>query len=230
MSRNPALDATANLGQIHTQTHQLDAVHVAVFQGTISEDGNHSYELQAGSHVKLDLNGYLIPASGKSDSIGIIDPFIVDQYETPFDSFQGGEKVYVLLWPGAITSLRHVWSLPGFPDLPVETSVQEHIQSLKLEEDSKVLECIKTTVNNTTTDVEEAFKRVSEFAETIGLSYKKLMEHASIKTTDDDHYYVGDAECEGMSIYSKFWEDYNLLTASKYNPDKWGGNFISCSC
>jgi hypothetical protein len=40
---------------------------------------------------------------------GIIDPFLVDQ-------LQKGDRVYLCLFPGTVTSLRHLWTAPGFPD------------------------------------------------------------------------------------------------------------------
>ena len=91
------------LGEIITTEQQRDAVHVAVVPVIAGED------LEVGMHVGLvpGSTDTVMCASPKIDSIGIVDPFLscgVDK----------GQRFWLFLYPGTITSLRHDWSHPAF--------------------------------------------------------------------------------------------------------------------
>ncbi|TGP34045.1 MULTISPECIES: hypothetical protein [unclassified Mesorhizobium] len=96
-----ATDALDTLG-----THPIpensgrDAIHLAV------EPAVAGHMLSAGQRVKID-NGFAVAAS--HDATGIVDPFLIDLVHS-------GQKFWLVVLPRTITSLRHVWSHPDFPE------------------------------------------------------------------------------------------------------------------
>jgi hypothetical protein len=83
-----------------------DAIHVAVVPLMSS-----SY-LKPGEHVgwAYDQPGTVSDYTDKK--FGVVDPFL------PQEEIEPGTRVWVLLYPGSISSLRHVWSHPEFDDEP----------------------------------------------------------------------------------------------------------------
>jgi hypothetical protein len=75
------------LGQIITEAASRDAIHVAVIPMTATR------EMQPGEHL----------------ANGIVDPFL----KAPV---KPGQRYWLCLYPGTVTSLRHVWNHPAFGD------------------------------------------------------------------------------------------------------------------
>lgn len=82
-----------------------DAIHLAV------EPVIAGQPLQRGQYAKI-VDGVAIAAVslGFEDATGIVDPFIGDGY------VRKGQKFWFVVLPRTITSLRHVWSHPAFPE------------------------------------------------------------------------------------------------------------------
>jgi hypothetical protein len=76
---------------------QRDAIHIAVIPVEAA------MELSPGMHVGLDG---LDRATPLVDTIGIVDPYLDD-------TVLPGERFFVFLYPGTITSLRHEWTHPA---------------------------------------------------------------------------------------------------------------------
>lgn len=75
-----------------------DAIHIAVAPMRAAS------ELEPGQHVGLLANDTV----GVSDTpIGIVDPFLKT-------AVRSGQRFYLFLYPGTITSLRHEWIHPAF--------------------------------------------------------------------------------------------------------------------
>lgn len=88
-----------NLGHLADADARRDAVHIAVapvVAGTY---------LLPGDNVTLDDDGCAYAAL--PNTIGIVDPFL----RCPV---QKGERFWLFLYPGTVTSLRHVWTHPAF--------------------------------------------------------------------------------------------------------------------
>lgn len=81
-----------------------DAVHVAIYPATAGE------QLLPGQRVKVK-NGFATLSI--YDSVGIVDPFLRAVIEV-------GQKFWVCILPGTVTSLTHNWTHPAFDqELPV---------------------------------------------------------------------------------------------------------------
>jgi hypothetical protein len=86
------------LGHLITSEQQRDAVHIAVVP---VEAAHH---LEPGQKVTVkDGKAYRAKEAG----IGVIDPFLALKV-------MAGEKCWLYLYPGSITSLRHEWTHPAF--------------------------------------------------------------------------------------------------------------------
>ena len=168
------------LGQIIRTEQQRDAIHVAVAPVEAAED------LQMGWHVGLDADGKATTKVAKA--IGIVDPFL----RGPVPK---GERFWLFLYPGTITSLRHDWTHPAF-------AAKEKI------------------------DVSESIKWITDWANTLNLSYEEAMQAA------DDYELRSEYLCEGglyegCSVPDAFWDHYQVIRGKVVESR---GSFFSCYC
>ena len=90
-----------NLGQLANEDSKRDAVHIAVAPLIAGDD------LLPGHHVTVqDGIAYRIYASSDKPH-GVVDPFLVEPVRK-------GQRFWLFIYPGAVTSLRHVWTHPAF--------------------------------------------------------------------------------------------------------------------
>jgi hypothetical protein len=105
--RKVATDALESLGTILSGEHLnsgRDAIHLAVEPVTAGET------LYAGQQIGLVKGeGGFVATTKAKKKLGIVDPFIVGPVPT-------GNKFWLVVFPRTITSLRHVWSHPDFPE------------------------------------------------------------------------------------------------------------------
>jgi hypothetical protein len=87
-----------NLGETPYEDARRDAVHVAVAPVGAAE------QLEPGEHIGLSEDGR---ASTDEKPIGVVDPFLRS-------SLPSGQRFWLFLFPGTITSFRHVWTHPAF--------------------------------------------------------------------------------------------------------------------
>src|ERR1043166_2886312 len=92
------------LGQVMSSFEfRRDAIHIAIAPVTATT------ELQPGQHVGLADAQHAGPSE---KPVGIVDPFLTAPV-------QPGQRFWLLLYPGTITDLRHVWRHPAFATAPV---------------------------------------------------------------------------------------------------------------
>lgn len=88
------------LGELITNDRHRDAIHVAVAPVVAGED------LFPGDRVRVENDIAHKPVSPLAP-IGIVDPFLNAKVKE-------GQRFWVCLLPGTITSLRHEWTHPQF--------------------------------------------------------------------------------------------------------------------
>lgn len=79
-----------------------DCIHIAVAPVVAAHD------VSPGDHVGLDDKGEADWQSVGIETIGIVDPFL------NVTKVEKGQRFWMLLYPGTITGLRHVFSHPAF--------------------------------------------------------------------------------------------------------------------
>lgn len=91
------MNENLHLGEVITTEQQKDAIHIAVAPVVASQ------RLAPGQHI-----GFIGELVGPSKQpIGIVDPFLSGPV------FKG-DKFWMFLYPGTISSLRHDWTHPAF--------------------------------------------------------------------------------------------------------------------
>lgn len=104
-------DTIETLGKILDSEQERDAVHIAVAPVIAAE------KLFAGQEIGLNERG---EASAQVGYIGIVDPFL----KSPVFP---GQRFWLWLCPGSITSLKHNWTHPTF-GAPASTDSQKWIR------------------------------------------------------------------------------------------------------
>lgn len=99
--RSVITDALRTLGTIIGPDEKRDAIHLAV------EPVIANMRLTPGDHIRITNGRADRVAVGKGQ--GIVDPFI-------HGTIPEGARFWFVMYPRQVTSLRHVWSHPEFPD------------------------------------------------------------------------------------------------------------------
>jgi hypothetical protein len=99
--RSVSTDALETLGTIIGEGAGRDAIHLAVEPAVAAEF------LSPGMHVGFVEDG--VGVTGCKQFLGIVDPFLTNNVVK-------GERFWLVVYPRQITSLRHVWSHPAFPE------------------------------------------------------------------------------------------------------------------
>jgi len=105
--RTPSTDALETLGMIHFKPEKRDAIHLAV------DPVEAGVSLNRGQQIGI-INGRAYPAGTIFNgelvpNHGIVDPFLPRGPNR-------GDSFWFIMNPRVVTSLRHVWSHPDFPD------------------------------------------------------------------------------------------------------------------
>jgi hypothetical protein len=197
-----ATDALETLG-----THPIpdnsgrDAIHLAV------EPVTAGHVLSAGQRIKID-SGFAVAAS-HHDAIGIVDPFLIDLV-------QSGQKFWLVVFPRQITSLRHVWSHPAFPE-----EATYHVES-----------------DEHYVAPSPAEKWLREYADKIDEPFEALIEGADTWVRNGSYFYgspcgePGDVyfgNLEGIGTDPDFWPHYEAYRQTTVPADK-QRSFFTCSC
>jgi hypothetical protein len=89
------------IGKLIDQERHRDAIHIAVAPIEAA------HELRPGERIGIHEGKAFGAAVGLITAIGIVDPFLTHV-------ILPGQKFYMFLFPGSISSLRHEWEHPAF--------------------------------------------------------------------------------------------------------------------
>lgn len=183
--RTPHTDALDTLGTIIGESEARDAIHLAVEPVIAGQN------LKPGQHVGFMPDrrvgvGY--------DPVGIVDPFL----KTPVKE---GERFWLLVYPGQITSLRHVWTHPAFDE---------------------------ANGRPRTTPMSRSERWLRNFADELDVDYDEMIMRAG-RYLDRHDYWNGGDRFEGVDFPEKFWDHYENVTGRTVDEgDRW--SFLTCSC
>jgi hypothetical protein len=187
-----------SLGKLIDENEKRDAIHIAVAPVVASE------RLAPGQPIAFMEDGDTENVRASERPIGIVDPFLTSLV------FEG-QRFWMFLYPGTITSLRHDWTHPAFAEA-------EH--SLK-----------------PSTKASEEWLR--EFCEHNGPDFDLLIAAAASSDgyagepdgyhyarIEHDYLTVGGTDAHG-EIPSEFWDRLEAVTGKKLRnrPTR-----FSCSC
>ena len=181
--RSVSTDALETLGSIIGPGQGRDAIHLAVEPVVAAED------LVPGEHV-----GFIDGGVGCSDTpLGIVDPFLAL-------GPRKGEYFWLVVYPRQITSLRHVWTHPKFPE-PSNVSIVAS----------------QDVINRAAAAI-----GVSTASLLYGLEWY-LKE-------GDPHGYVGfGEEIDARELPDGFWPHYEAVTGKKV-PEEMRDVHFQCAC
>ena len=211
-SRSTHTDALDTLGKIHVKQEYRDAIHLGVEPVEAGEF------LAPGDKIGI-IDGIAFVAFTKRKGkkvtyMGIVDPFLeVD--------LKKGDRFWLVIPPRKITSLRHVWEHPDFPN-----STEKEIKPVDEEELHKTLVMMGDPVAI-------AKDKIKIIAEELDVSVPWLMGNAdNLQGTKESDYVFhpdGSEIGEGMSIPEEFWEAY--ATVKEKDRSEINDNlYFTCSC
>ena len=198
-------DAVATMGAIlPDDAGGRDAVHVAVIPVVAGQI------LKPCDHVGFKTS--TVEIAGEQEAfadgapLGIVDPFIKGYVEK-------GQRFWLYLYPRTITSLRHQWTHPAFPDAKVSETYAPPASKLASEQWLR------------------AFIKMSDCPD-----YDTVMKAVTTgkpPEEDDGNYYVdkeylhfGGRDAHG-EIPPEFWDHVEIVTGQKM---KVRPTYFSCSC
>lgn len=221
--RTPHTDALETLGMIHQHEEKRDAIHLGVEPVIAASAGlypgqrigiidGHAYA------TGIEWDGKIVPYHG------IVDPFLP---KGPIP----GEAFWFVMAPRMITSLRHVWEHPDFPDSR-ETSHEVAVP--KAWDDLSDAE--RKTHVSIGTELGKAWEFMENYAEELSdyegdITAEQLFDQGleAIEDPNGYNYLVGGSSMEGERPSAEFWEAMSVLL-NRDLTDIEKPNFFSCSC
>lgn len=107
-------DTITKLGKFITASEGRDAVHIAVAPVVSASD----FYLPPGHPIGFVEGSTEKVVSNLQTPIGIVDPFLPDYVVK-------NRRFWMFLRPATITSLRHVWTHPAFPEEITKTGINK---------------------------------------------------------------------------------------------------------
>lgn len=217
--RTPHTDALDTLGMIHEYDEHRDAIHLGVEPIEAGET------LKAGQHIGIGSDGKAyIAVESYIKAVGIVDPFLTTIVKQ-------GERFWLVVYPRAITSLRHVWEHPDFP-ITNETRPKELTK-----EQQETVDMIRNT------PAHRARQEIEAFAESIsseedsdwfrGITVSadelidKMLEVGTSKSEWLSDYWSNGSQFEGVYIPDNIWDAVETIKNVKLDNRE---SFFSCSC
>lgn len=186
--RSVSTDALETLGTIIGPGEKRDAIHLAVIPVLAGA------RLYPGQSIDA-VDGIATPSPG---GLGIVDPFLASVVLPE-------QRFWMVLRPRIVTSLRHVWSHPAFPD--------EVGQS-----DANVASDAKAA----------AMAELTRIAAECDSTVQQMIAGANDHLDRGDYLSEG-GRWEGVCVPDDFWPHFETVTGRKVpNDDR--QNFFGCAC
>lgn len=227
-SRSTHTDALGTLGTIIDENEKRDAIHLGV------EPVQAGMDLRPAQHVFIkDGKAYSTRPRGKVSGkfVGIVDPFLTRVVNE-------GQRFWLIVYPRQITSLRHVWEHPDFPDsretgydAPQPTEEQLHKMNVFIgEERACALQRIRDYAASLSREVYSDADYGYYGDGTI--TAEDLIETAMANLSNErgwGEYLSKGGLLDGISTSPQFWEDLAIYKGIQIPSDK-RSNFFSCAC
>lgn len=168
---------------------------ISAIAGTQLYRGNHVGLLSR--HAKTGESIATTASKGGVEAIGIVDPFLVG-------SVKPNERFWLYLYPRTITSLRHNWTHPAFPEPGNDAIYAPPSQKLA------------------------SMQYIENLARSYGFSAERMIRAADEWVKSGDYWCEGET-FEGESVPDEFWTHYERVTGASVDHDK-KGSFFTCSC
>lgn len=191
-------ETLASMGKLLDKDMPRDAVHIACVPVIAA------HALRPGDHVGLSREGKATALT--EDTIGIIDPYLRHLV-------QAGQRCWLFLYPGSITSLKHLWTHPAFPE--TESAAQPAmVTSLAFGDKSAAENWLR------------------HFASSWGMDYDNMIDQAKsgssylIARNNDIHSWDEVDSDDRVA----FWRNMEILTGEVYDSHHRESVGFSCSC
>jgi hypothetical protein len=203
--RSVATDALATLGTILDDKQKRDAIHLAVEPVVAGEF------MGPGEHITVENGVARRVNPGKG--LGIVDPFLLAGVEK-------GQHFWFIMYPRKISSLRHVWAHPSFPDEPEIERTKPNIQGGTWFPEGASRD-----------EAAASLAWIKEYAESIHVDVNELMDGAKAYLDHGEYFMPRDdmGRLEGVDTDPAFWEHYTNVTGLT-SPEEGHESFFSCSC
>jgi len=200
--RAVATDALEVLGTIITgKGVGRDAIHLAV------EPAVAGCRLLSRQDVcRWEDGRYGVARSAADKCVGIVDPFL----EVPVKE---NDEFLLVVYPRTITSLRHVWSHPDFPEQCPVTSGQWPKES---ENEESAPDAMRV----------DSERWLRAFADEHGEMYDAMMLWAN-RYQETGEQEVGGYDWMNFESPPEFWSHWSVVTG---RTAKRGGDFWTCEC
>ena len=199
------------LGEVISEGRQVhkDAIHIAVVPVYAGED------LRGGNKVKLAKYGkdtvvnVTWTEQDNDSGIGVVDPFVTDTIKT-------GQRFWLYLNPGSITSLRHDWTHPAFPEEDHHAVIDlMNMTDHRAASEQWIRDFIATS---DCPDYDTLIKAaVGEYESDDGYNYISI---------GDDYFHCGGNDAYG-EIPPELWHHIEVVTGKKVEKKP---TYFSCSC
>jgi hypothetical protein len=183
-----------SIGKLLTKPMSRDAVHIAVVRVTAGP----VEVLKPGQHVHLGGN-FTAVSYANGEPAGIVDPYLTDEVTE-------GQSFWLFLYPGTITSLKHVWTHPDIPDIK-----QAHPSGMTFAEAEHHL---RTCAENWD---------VTEFADLLdAISHHTMTGVPTVSISVQDWTDLSPEE------YKKFWDCAEVFLGERFNQEHRDGTYFAC--